>query len=643
MDLWVVAAAAGAGYIAKNLQNLSVDKNEGSLEPALKYQGNVQSESMNILQQIRYNTCPLRRLEQNRALDDGDLASSGTGISGQRIPEFEDGDGKNSRRLKRGKFIRSRRSGLNIARPLFSVENDLDYELSKDGEGFEQNGYGMFPSVSTVRPLLVTDGTGLTSRSSSASSLALFDGGMEEGRRENIVGSKVRNTMFRSHSMEHIDSVVLPRKPKKSSGLARMSGASEGVPRKLFESSGPDGMLLFIMGMSIGILSAKTASKRQVDGMKMQLMQTQNLVQDLHDELNMKEMITVKEIVNEGYYQPPRKNDSPSSVREPIASPNKEAKESTKFDSSKAGDDNAENRKLRSKIEEELQAELEMLEHNINAPALENISNIVELDPDYEPDIAQGDLKAMMAMEARDTASESGDESTSTTTNISQPPNYAVSPRELSFRLHELIESRLEARIKELEIALINSERRVQVLGSQGILSGTRLSFSETEYSCSPQSPINNCGHYTTDGSLVRNISSNSLDSIEANCTLERSTDDKQERGKKSSTSSRGSDHDMHSTVKKLIDGLGLFNEEKKVSQNDAAVEKDGGQEDSVQYVGRTWDRQMSRSLMLDEDFESEDEEEADEAEMLLIKKIVERRRSGSAFVFNFDEFRTQT
>lgn len=639
----MVAAAAGAGYIAKNLQNLTVDKKEGLLEPALKYPGNVQSEPMNILQQIRYNTCPLRRLEQNRAQDDGELASSSTGFLGQRIPEFEDGERKTSRRSRRGKFIRSSRSGLNVARPLISLENDLDYELSKDGEGFEQNVFGMFPSVSTARPLLVTDGTGLTSRSSSASSLAFFDGGLEEGRRENIVGSKVRSALFRSHSMEHINSAVLPRKPKKSSGLAQMSGFTDGVPCRLFDSSGPDRMLPFIMGMSIGILSAKTASKREVDDMKLQLKQTHNLVQDLHDELNMKEMITVKEIVNEGYYQPPRKNDTPSSIREPIASPNKEAKESTKFDNFKASDDNAENLKIRSKIEEELQAELEMLDHNINATALENISNIVELDPDYEPDIAQGDLKPMMARETRDTASESGEESTGTATNVSQPPNYAVSPRELSFRLHELIESRLEARIKELEIALSNSENRVRVLGSQGIISGTRLSYSETEHSCSPQSPINICGHYTANGSLVKNISSNSLDSImEEYGILLKATDNDQERGEEKSITYFASDHEMHSTVQKLIDDL--FDEEKnRVSHHDAIMEKDGGQDDSVQDMVRTWDRQMSRSLMLDEDFESEDEEEADESEMLLIKKIVERRRSGSAFVFNFDEFRTQT
>lgn len=636
----MVAAAAGAGYIAKNLQNLTVDKNEGLLEPALKYPGNLQSESMNILQQIRYNTCPLRRLEQNRAQDDGELASSSNGISGQR--EFEDGERKISRRLRRGKFIRSNRSGLNVARPLFSLENDLDYELSKDGEGFEQNVIDMFPSVSTARPLLVTDGTGLTSRSSSASSLALFDVGVEEGRRENIVGSKVRSTMFRSHSMEHIASAVLPRKPKKSSGLARMSGSTDGVPHRLFDSSGTDGMLLFIMGMSIGISSAKTASKREVDDMKLQLKQTHNLVQDLHDELNMKEMITVKEIVNEGYYHPPRKNDTPSSIREPIGSPNKDAKESTKSDNFKARDDNAENLKIRSKIEEELQAELEMLEHNMNATALENISNIVELDPDYEPDIAQGDLRPMISRETRDTVSDSGDESTGTTTNISQPPNYAVSPRELSFRLHELIESRLEARIKELEIALSNSENRVRVLGSQGVVSGTRLSYSETEYSCSPQSPINICGHDTADGSLVKNISSNSLDSIkEENGILSRATDIDQVRDEKS-ISNFGSDHEMHSTVQKFMDHL-FVEAKSRVSHNDAVMEKDGAREDSVQDMVRTWDRQMSRSLMLDEDFESEDEEETDESEMLLIKKIVERRRSGSAFVFNFDEFRTHT
>lgn len=47
------------------------------------------------------------------------------------------------------------------------------------------------------------------------------------------------------------------------------------------------------------------------------------------------------------------------------------------------------------------------------------------------------------------------------------PANYAVSPHELTLRLHEVIECRLEERVKELEIALENSQRKVQLMETE--------------------------------------------------------------------------------------------------------------------------------------------------------------------------------
>lgn len=63
-------------------------------------------------------------------------------------------------------------------------------------------------------------------------------------------------------------------------------------------------------------------------------------------------------------------------------------------------------------------------------------------------------------------AEQKSDEDTSGTTTP-LPANYAVSPRELSLRLHEVIESRLEERVKELEIALENSQRKLQLMESE--------------------------------------------------------------------------------------------------------------------------------------------------------------------------------
>lgn len=126
-------------------------------------------------------------------------------------------------------------------------------------------------------------------------------------------------------------------------------------------------MLVFITGMAVGIMSSNAAWKDEVDKLSKQLKQMHNLVEDLHEELDMKEMVMVKELT-----------DTPLSIKEPIASPS-DVKAFSKSDTIKADDREAENRELLSKIEVELQAELEMLEHNLKASALERISGVVEV------------------------------------------------------------------------------------------------------------------------------------------------------------------------------------------------------------------------------------------------------------------------
>lgn len=63
----------------------------------------------------------------------------------------------------------------------------------------------------------------------------------------------------------------------------------------------------------------------------------------------------------------------------------------------------------------------------------------------------------------------------------SKPANYPVSPRELTSRLHEVIEARLEARIKELETALLHSQNRAYSLETQHDLSHQDFESRETE------------------------------------------------------------------------------------------------------------------------------------------------------------------
>ena len=56
---------------------------------------------------------------------------------------------------------------------------------------------------------------------------------------------------------------------------------------------------MFSSGVSIGIISASLSSKKDVDLLKGTLKRMEHLVQDLQDELDMKEGLTVKELPNE--------------------------------------------------------------------------------------------------------------------------------------------------------------------------------------------------------------------------------------------------------------------------------------------------------------------------------------------------------
>lgn len=145
-----------------------------------------------------------------------------------------------------------------------------------------------------------------------------------------------------------------------------------------------------------------------------------------------------------------------------------------------------------------------------------------------------------------DDATESGSKTTDTVPGFSKPSNYAVSPWELSLKLHELIESRLETRIKELELALLHSQNNRVGIQQRSIVSERRYSYSETE--------------------------------------------------------SSSTNHHSPSCI--------CCEEQENMPQ--------------------IWDEQR---LMNDEDSMSED----DESELLLIKQIIERRKSGSSFNFKID------
>ncbi|KAI9117198.1 hypothetical protein K1719_011364 [Acacia pycnantha] len=125
-----------------------------------------------------------------------------------------------------------------------------------------------------------------------------------------------------------------------------------------------------------------------------------------------------------------------------------------------------ENSEPMSKIEAELEAELERLGLNMNTSSLEKkLSELVEVDPDFIADFAQGELRTDR-VQVKAFSPRKPDENTSDAVTP-LPGNYAVSPHELTLRMHEVIESRLEERVKELEIALENSQRKVQLMETE--------------------------------------------------------------------------------------------------------------------------------------------------------------------------------
>jgi len=100
----------------------------------------------------------------------------------------------------------------------------------------------------------------------------------------------------------------------------------------------------------------------------------------------------------------------------------------------------------------------------LNGPWCANVLKFLQLvDPDFVADFAQGELQSDMIGGKGFSHSELNEDDSDTVV----PVNYAVSPHELTLRLHEVIQSRLEGRVQELEIALENSQRKLWFMESE--------------------------------------------------------------------------------------------------------------------------------------------------------------------------------
>lgn len=204
--------------------------------------------------------------------------------------------------------------------------------------------------------------------------------------------------------------------------------------------------------------------------------------------------------------------------------------------------------------------------------------------------------------------------------------HYAVSPRELSLRLHEVIQSRLEARIIELEAAL---QKRPHSMQQECIISMREL-YSEVGSLSTQQSPIS-----VDEGSSHPMVTSLSGEAPEAY------SEAYEEISKMPRTGEEVPPKTAHNTD--------LFKTDMHPFDGELSLSGNGGNDGSIKHQGiigegwsrtlvrdriRSWEERTSRSWGSNEFVESEEDEE-DEMGKLLIKQILGMGRQGSAAVLN--------
>ncbi|KAK4779706.1 hypothetical protein SAY87_015812 [Trapa incisa] len=177
-------------------------------------------------------------------------------------------------------------------------------------------------------------------------------------------------------------------------------------------------------------MSSIVRRRKQVDILNEKMKQAKNLVKESQDELEMKDMWTVKQI------EETPKEQSSSCCDQEEAKP-----EDTK------------NSEVMTKIEAELKAELERLKLNMKTTTLDSIFEFVEGDPNLWK---LGD------------SPDSDRDNSETCVDQPQTPNFAVSLKELTLDLHEIIESKLGERILNLEAALEGTRGRLSALSLSG-------------------------------------------------------------------------------------------------------------------------------------------------------------------------------
>ncbi|XP_073299690.1 uncharacterized protein [Primulina huaijiensis] len=471
MDVWFVAAAAGAGYLAQRLKNINRGKHKLLSSKNLNV---VKQEVPAVLPKIEDNKYQLHRVlssenlgkcdctEKEWACQDAfgpemvstdefqgetlaeDTSSSATVLSntggncgdGVILDDIADDSLPQPSTIEMGfsydfrrnrSSIRSRQINRQFIKRRTSLERCLMAQLLEEHAETEENMSSVnLSNKPTMRPFHVTGESSLIRREPCASCNAawrhklLKETHLEEN---NDVLGVIR--MLHAVPMESQENTKA--RTEKNRTLRRNNSSTTMNGNHKIAQGSSDGALLFYLGLTMGMVSSFLENKREMEKLDKLLKHKENLVQDLQEELEMKDSLTVKELTVEDY----------------------ESQDNS-------CDQMAEEESL-SKIEAVLEAELERLESNMNSTRfkakLSYVSVVSMLDQDFVSDVTEWELKADLFDAEKDTRPYTNREGIS-------PPSaeYPISPRELSLRLHEVIQSRLEERVVELEAALANSQ-----------------------------------------------------------------------------------------------------------------------------------------------------------------------------------------
>ncbi|KAI3454819.1 hypothetical protein Pfo_011482 [Paulownia fortunei] len=669
MDVWIVAAAAGAGYVAQLLKNLTISKHNWSDLSSENFNF-VRPQSPGTIQKVQESFGEEICRQREQACHDASAAeiASTSGFEGENLVMLDNfaswGMVSNSLAgLSNNKYIqgywegrepsdtdevitsdslpqpssreigfsygfrrnrsslKSRQVNSKFIKPRTSLESCLMAQLYKEHADMEEYTYSVHPPQKPiVRPFFVTDGSTIISRAPHQSCSKQTGTGKYKLRKD--THSEENKTVLCVPRLPNVIPVELQAKAKAKTGkqqaLAR-SNISKMVNENQKNAPGSsDGALLFYLGLTMGITHSFLGHKLEIEKLRKLLKQTEDLVQDLQEELEMKDASTVKELAVEDYESLDVHNDSYFNDAMQALSPELKLNSSSRYCNDEYCDRNAEEESLR-KIEAELKAELDRLESNMKSSRLEGkLSNVAEPDPDFVSDATEGELRADLFGAKTGTQAYADRDGSSSSTPHSV--HYPVSPRELSLRLHEVIQSRLEERVKELETALQNSQRKIKCMESENMCSWREFPNYKTGSSSNLESPIAKDGLQSIDQPVVINLSGEALAAY--NEAYEEFT--KLSESEEEESNNQDIFH-PHKQVHDLVQTGGLISymEQHLISNMSPEMAFNPQQEDAH--------NPLPNDVICTSRDESEDGE--DEMEMLLIRQIVEKARQGSPAV----------